>query len=90
MRNCNSRTKLKKKNYKKNKNEIRSKKKIRTEIEKPKPKPKRTIIHFIWQEREKKGKKRNDHQQQSDYHTPSCVTPCARGHGGTSKRQQKG
>jgi len=40
--------------------------------------------------REKKKEKKNDHRQQSDYYTPSCVTPLARGHGGTSKKTIEG
>jgi hypothetical protein len=58
---------------------------MRTEIEK-----KKTIVHFTWQEREKKEK--NNLRWRSDYHTSShaCITPCEKGHDDAFKETTKG
>jgi hypothetical protein len=40
---------------------------------------KRIIVHFSYQEREKKEKK-IDHSRQSNYYKLTCATTCGRGH----------
>jgi len=45
----------------------------------------RTIVHYTWQEREKKKKK--DIQKQFNHHTPSCAISRGRRYDDASKKK---
>jgi len=47
-------------------------------------------MHFIWQERENKEKKRNDYRRQFDHHTLSCAISRGKGHNNIFKKMMKG
>jgi hypothetical protein len=61
-----------------------------TEIEKQQTK--RTIVHFNYQERDKKEKKwkQIDHQRQFNHYKTTCATLCERKHNGASRETMDG